>query len=178
MAGQTKLRIILIGGGGFIGSHLASALARGGHHVTIIDALMVNNLYARTAFSAMHEKILRARYVGLHRHDFVMADARDYHLLSAICKSRSPDVIVHLAAVAHQDRAQKSPHTTFDHSLRTLENALDIAVALKAKRFVYFSSSTVYGDWPESGIATCRRVQAKSRCDGSPHISKVSDLTP
>lgn len=73
-------------------------------------------------------------------------DARDYNVVSPILAGLKPDIIIHLAAVAHIDRAKKSPHSTFDHSLRTLENSLDIARALGCG-FVFFSSSTVYGDF-------------------------------
>ena len=38
-----------------------------------------------------------------------------------------PQIIIHLAAVSHANRSNKDPHSTFDHSLRTLENALDNA---------------------------------------------------
>jgi len=38
-----------------------------------------------------------------------------------------PKVVIHLAAVSHANRSNKDPHSTFDHSLRTLENALDNA---------------------------------------------------
>ena len=50
-----------------------------------------------------------------------------------------------LAAIAHANRANKDPYSTFDHSLRTLENALDCARGLDAQ-FIYFSSSMVYGN--------------------------------
>ncbi|KKL67083.1 hypothetical protein LCGC14_2138510, partial [marine sediment metagenome] len=53
--------------------------------------------------------------------------------------------------VAHIDRANKDPWSTFDNSLRTLENSLDVARATGAG-FVYFSSSTVYGDFSQSVI--------------------------
>ena len=39
----------------------------------------------------------------------------------------NPQVIIHLAAVSHANRSNKDPYSTFDHSLRTLENALDNA---------------------------------------------------
>ena len=142
------MNIIIIGGAGFIGSHLAKELCI--HNVTAIDALMVNNLYADDPFSDLHRRILKDREANLACR-LIVADARDYTLLSPICKALAPDAMIHLAAVAHQGKAQKNPHTTFDHSLRTLENALDIAVNLKVKRFMYFSSSTVYGDWPAAG---------------------------
>lgn len=143
------MKILTVGGGGFIGSHLARELSA--HEVIAVDSLMVNNIYAEEHFGELHSRILRDRIANFAG-QLIIADARNYNILSPICKAAKPDVIIHLAAISHQGKAQKNPHTTFDHSLRTLENALDIAVNLKVKRFVYFSSSTVYGDWPESGI--------------------------
>ena len=51
-----------------------------------------------------------------------------------------------LAAVSHANRSNKDPYTTFDNSLRTLENALD-ASRNRIKKFIYLSSSMVYGNF-------------------------------
>jgi nucleoside-diphosphate-sugar epimerase len=60
---------------------------------------------------------------------------------------------VHLAAVAHANQANKSPYSTFDHSLRTLENALDCVRARKDCHFIYFSSSMVYGNFADGFVS-------------------------
>jgi nucleoside-diphosphate-sugar epimerase len=64
---------------------------------------------------------------------------------------------VQLAAVAHANRANKDPYSTFDHSFRTLENALDCARA--GKHFVYFSSSMVYGNFEGESVSEDRRCE-------------------
>lgn len=146
---RVSLKIAMIGGAGFIGSHLAKELSE--HEVTAIDSLMVNNLYSQEPWGEVRSRILRERVDNLACR-LIIADARNYNILSPLCKAINPDVIIHLAAISHQGKARKEPHTTFDHSMRTLENALDISLSLKIRRFVYFSSSTVYGDWPSSGV--------------------------
>jgi nucleoside-diphosphate-sugar epimerase len=73
-------------------------------------------------------------------------DARDYHALSRLLSDIAPTSIVHGAAVSHAGQSNKDPFSTFDHSLRTLENALDWA-RIDAKHFVFLSSSMVYGDF-------------------------------
>ena len=145
------MKIALVGGAGFIGSHLCRALLARGHDLCVVDSLMVNNVHAKLDLTDRQRLILAKRRAVLANTRFVQADARDYEIMSEVLGSFAPEVVVHLAAVAHQDRAQRSPHTTWGHSLRTLENALDIAGHLQARRFVYFSSSTVYGEWPASG---------------------------
>ena len=59
--------------------------------------------------------------------EVIIQDARDYQALSRILHELRPQVIIQLAAVSHAGRSNKDPFTTFDHSLRTLENALDSA---------------------------------------------------
>lgn len=150
-------RIALIGGAGFIGHNLALALAQRGAHVEIVDSLQVNNLLTLASGDPAHGdrelalEIVRQRLNLLRRAGIPLhaQDARDYHALCRILAQINPHVIVHLAAVAHADVSNKDPHSTFDHSLRTLENALDNARsgALRVERFVFFSSSMVYGNF-------------------------------
>jgi nucleoside-diphosphate-sugar epimerase len=78
-------------------------------------------------------------------------DARDYHELSRLLTEIKPHVIVHLAAVSHANRSNKNPFMTFDHSFRTLENALDWARG-RAEHFVFLSSSMVYGNFKSDQV--------------------------
>lgn len=149
------MKIALIGGAGFIGHHTALHLRNTGHDVLIYDSLLVNNRYSpevkgNPEYIAMTEErmsLLRASGVG-----FVGNDARNYHSLSAVLGDYKPHSIVHLAAVAHIDRANKSPSTTFDHMMVTLENALDVARSINCGHFVFFSSSTAYGDFKKPTV--------------------------
>ncbi|MEX2643699.1 MAG: NAD(P)-dependent oxidoreductase, partial [Acetobacterales bacterium] len=85
----------------------------------------------------------------------LVQDARDYHGLSHLLGKVNPQVIIHLAAVAHANRSNKDPYSTFDHSLRTLENALDAARSKGSpvQHFVYFSSSMVYGHFNGQAVS-------------------------
>src|SRR3989338_56926 len=146
-------KILLIGGAGFIGHNLALRLKGLGAEVAIIDSLAVNNLYfiqnninsipnAGLYLSIIEERLdlLRSSKIPIHE-----MDARNYHELCAVLRQIDPDTIIHLAAVAHADRSNKDPYSTFDHSFRTLENALDAARAHqnRIRHFIYFSSSMV-----------------------------------
>jgi nucleoside-diphosphate-sugar epimerase len=73
-----------------------------------------------------------------------------------------PQVFVHLAAVAQSTVSNKDPYSTFDHSFRTLENALDAARFLArsgTEHFIYLSSSMVYGNF------TSDEVTEESPCE-------------
>lgn len=162
MHNLTHRKVLLIGGAGFIGHNLALTLKKYGADVTIVDSLAVNNLYAiktnpnLVPYPELYLQIIDERLRLLKANDIALfeADSRDYHRLCEIVNQIKPDSIVHLAAVAHANRSNKDPHSTFDHSLRTLENALDIARSdkLNIKHFVYFSSSMVYGNFEKEAV--------------------------
>ena len=152
-------RIVLIGGAGFIGHHLALALKQAGAIVEIVDSLQVNNLLSFAYRNYEEENRDLYYYLVNQRFDLLreakvpieVQDARDYHALTRILSKIQPHVIIHLAAVSHAGRSNKDPYSTFDHSLRTLENALDYARD-NLEHFIYFSSSMVYGHF-NSGVA-------------------------
>ncbi len=159
-------RITLIGGSGFIGHNLALELHSRGASVSIIDSLQVNNFLHfsstdkqvknRTLYLAMlNERMKLLENAGI---PIYVQDARDYHLLSKTLGEIKPQVIVLLAAVSHADRSNKDPYSTFDHSFRTLENALDNARGT-VEHFVYFSSSMVYGNF------TAGKVDEDTNCN-------------
>lgn len=152
--------IALIGGAGFIGHNLALKLNSLGAKVSIIDSLQVNNLLSLLNSSTaqphkgFYVEVINSRLdllkkAGIELHT---VDARDYHALSRVLAQVNPQIIVHLAAVAHADRSNKDPSSTFDHNLRTLENALDYSRGMDVERFVFFSSSMVYGKFPDGYV--------------------------
>jgi nucleoside-diphosphate-sugar epimerase len=158
-------KIALIGGAGFIGHNLAITLAKLGAEVHVIDSLQVNNL---GAFSNSHDdqnkvlylhlinerlRLFREAEIPLH-----VLDARDYHALTRCLGDIKPQVLVQLAAIAHANRSNKDPYSTFDHSFRTLENALDYARDT-VERFIYFSSSMVYGNFDGEAVTEDRRCE-------------------
>ena len=143
--------VLLIGGCGFIGHNLALHLKSKNYKVTIVDGLNVNNLFSFNEDNNNNEfyrKVLNNRLDLLSNKSisYQISDARNYHSLSQIINQVSPDVIIHLAAVSHANKSNKDPHNTFDHSLRTLENALDASRSVGA-HFIYMSSSMVYGNF-------------------------------
>ena len=147
-------KIIIIGGAGFIGHNLAIKLKANNFDVSIIDGLEVNNLtsvignYDNLPYPLLSKKIIDSRLdlLSEKKIPLYVQDARNYHSLSHIISKIKPEIIIHLAAVSHAVRSNKNPYNTFDHSLRTLENALD-ASRDNVKHFIFLSSSMVYGNF-------------------------------
>ena len=152
-------KIAIIGGAGFIGHNLAIKLKANNFDVSIIDGLEVNNLtsvignHNKIPYPLLSKKIIENRLELLNQNNISLhvQDAREYHALTHIINTIKPDVVIHLAAVSHAERSNKTPFTTFDHSLRTLENALD-ASRDNIKHFIFLSSSMVYGNFKTSEV--------------------------
>ena len=145
--------VAIVGGCGFIGHNLALHLKKNYNiNVSIIDSLSVNNLLSFTDSEIknkdLYTSILNDRIILLNKNKIILRviDARNYHLLSNELTKIKPDIIVHLAAVSHANKSNKDPHSTFDHSLRTLENTLDWS-RHSGTKLVYLSSSMVYGNF-------------------------------
>jgi len=166
-AGLFKGKVVaLVGGAGFIGHNLALELKALGAEPHVIDGLQVNNLGAFTSglspnpsnnlyvgFINIRLELLRKSKIPLH-----VVDARDYHVLSPCLNAIKPDVVIHLAAVSHANRSNKDPFSTFDHSMRTLENALD-SVKDRKPHFIYLSSSMVYGNFEGDAVTEDRHCE-------------------
>ncbi len=145
-------KILLVGGCGFIGHNLALSFKKNGAQPIILDSLSVNNLYSlvddEVKNKNLYKSILnnRIELLNSNKIKLIIQDARDYQKISQIYDEINPDIIIHLAAVSHANKSNKDPHSTFDHSLRTLENSLDFA-RIKKTHLIYMSSSMVYGDF-------------------------------
>ncbi len=145
-------KVVLVGGSGFIGHNLALYLKEKKANAYIIDSLSINNLHSikdeDIKNKNLYSSILNSRIDLLKNHkiDLKLQDARDHEAMSKILNEINPDIIIHLAAVSHANKSNKDPHTTFDNSLRTLENTLDYARISKT-HVIYLSSSMVYGNF-------------------------------
>jgi nucleoside-diphosphate-sugar epimerase len=152
-------RIAIIGGAGFIGHHLALALADAGAEVEAIDSLQVNNMVSVASSGPEHDmrdlylRIINERFDLLREAGvrLIVQDARDYHVLGRTLDEFRPNAIIHLAAVSNAGKSNKDPYSTFDHSLRTLENALDCA-RNNVEHFIFLSSSMAYGHFQTAEV--------------------------
>ena len=104
---STAQRVLLTGGAGFIGSHLAEALLRSGSQLAIVDEL--NDFYSP---QRKEENLAEVRRSGTF--EFVQQDICDKPGLQAVFERFQPDVVVHLAARAGVRNRLYSPITRED----------------------------------------------------------------
>tara|TARA_Y100001963_G_C6723912_1_gene420470 strand:+ start:389 stop:1291 length:903 start_codon:yes stop_codon:yes gene_type:complete len=122
------MKYAVIGGAGFIGSNLVDKLIEEGHEVTIIDDLSTGK----------RENInSKARFI---QGDISNAIEQNFHALDGI------DVVFHLAAKARVQPSIDNPIEFNKVNVTGLLNVLNACVKYKVKRFVYSSSSSVYGN--------------------------------
>ena len=128
------MRSFLIGGAGFVGSHLADQLVLRGP-VTVYD----NKTIGKTAFIQGH---LDSGAVNL-----VKADALDLEALTAAMSGH--DVVFHLAANPEARWGLERTRLDLEQGTIATYNALEAARLNKVPRFVFSSSGTVYGNVSE-----------------------------
>lgn len=156
-------RVMLVGGAGFIGHHLALALAAKGAEVMVVDNLQINNL-VRIVSDAEMDETRRALYTGfvldrftLMREAGVILENVDGRILSDLTRLFNeflPSKVVHLAAISSAVIANQTPGLAYDLQINTLRNVLELCRLSESKvnQVCFMSSSTVYGDFDGDSV--------------------------
>ncbi|WP_276873989.1 NAD-dependent epimerase/dehydratase family protein [Dialister micraerophilus] len=122
------MNILITGGAGFIGSHLADALIKLNHNVTIID-----NLSSGTKFNVPSEA------------EFIEADIRTSSIAN-IFKNHKFDLVFHEAAQTLVPESIKNPYKDADENIMGLINVLESCRQTGVKKIIFSSSAAVYGN--------------------------------
>jgi UDP-glucuronate 4-epimerase len=131
-------KVLLTGGAGFIGSHLAQALLRRGVQLAIVDEL--NDFYAP---QRKQENLAEIRSGGSF--EFFQTDICDTAALRAIFERFRPELIVHLAARAGVRPSLVDPALYERVNIAGTMNLLELCREFDVSRFIFGSSSSVYG---------------------------------
>lgn len=131
-------RVLLTGGAGFIGSHVAEALLRRRLQLWILDNL--DEFYSPAWKKANLENIRR---VGSF--EFSQVDICDRVRLREAFERIRPEVVIHLAARAGVRPSIEQPHLYEQVNVAGTLNLLEICRQLPVRKFLFGSSSSVYG---------------------------------
>lgn len=121
------MKLLILGGAGFIGSHLVDALLEQGEEVHVVDDLSTGKL----------ENLNPAA-------SFYKMDICDSGFGDLICSIR-PEVVFHLAAQVSVPRSVHNPYEDARVNVLGTVNLLDACVKAGVKRVVFSSSAAVYG---------------------------------
>ncbi len=136
--GSNPKRILLTGGAGFIGSHVAEELIRRGTKLSIVDNL--DNFYAPSRKRRNLQEIADAG-----TYEFFEADVRDMDALRKVAERVQPEILIHLAARAGVRPSIEQPALYESVNVAGTVNLLEIAREFKVQRLIFGSSSSVYG---------------------------------
>ncbi len=121
------MRICVAGGAGYVGSRLVPELLKQGHHVVVLDLY----LYGDDVFEA-HPNLTQ-----------IKADIRDPKAVDDALKGA--DAVIHLACISNDPSFELNPKLGKSINLDAFEPFVLAAKKHKVKRFIYASSSSVYG---------------------------------
>ena len=136
MSAANRQSILLTGGTGFIGSHVAIALAHAGHRPVLLDNLC----------NSKASVVERLGTILGHAVDFVQGDIRDGDLVRRTLRDHRIGCVIHLAGLKAVGESVQMPLAYWDNNvigtLRLLEAMNDCGV----RSLVFSSSATVYGE--------------------------------
>ena len=129
-----ETKFLITGGAGFIGSNLCEALLKRGHFVRCLDDL-----------STGKEENIQP-FLENPNFEFIKGDSRDLDTCMNACKNI--DYVSHQAAWGSVPRSIEMPLLYEEINIKGTLNMLEAARQNNVKKFVYASSSSVYGDEP------------------------------
>ena len=132
------MRVLVTGGAGFIGYHVASRLREQGHEIFLLDN-----------FNDFYDPLVKRRNVRDLQHDgpavLYEADVLDTSRLQQVFAECLPQAIIHLAAWAGVRPSLERPEIYTEVNVTGTVNLLELARKLKVGSFIFGSSSSVYG---------------------------------
>lgn len=135
---DSSASILLTGGGGFIGSHLAEALLRRGCRLAIVDNL--NEGYPPPWKQSNLREVGRAGDFDFHG-----CDIREFQKLRRVFDKFRPSVVIHLAALAGVRSSIERPLDYAQVNVGGTANVLELCREFRVEKLIFGSSSSVYG---------------------------------
>jgi nucleoside-diphosphate-sugar epimerase len=138
------MKILVTGGAGFIGHGIVAKLEKQGHDVCVLDSFTnYGGIIPEREISRLHaERLSCIRTKKIHR-----VDIRNTSELSGVFAECRPDVVIHCAAYPRAKAVDLNPIEGAEVLTGGLINLLRASEHWSVRRFVYVSSSMVYGDF-------------------------------
>ncbi len=122
------LHILVVGGAGYIGSHMVKYLARAGYTVTTLDNLSTGHADA-------------VRYGSL-----VIGDMTDTPLLNQLFQTHAFDAVMHFAASSLVGESVQHPAKYYQNNVSNTLNLLDAMVRHGVRHFIFSSTAATFGE--------------------------------
>jgi len=127
--------VLVTGGAGYVGSHIAVALAAAGHSPVVLDSFVNSSPAVLPALRRLTRQPI----------PLVTADVRDRAALKALFAQHAIDAVVHCAGLKSVRESEAQPLAYYDSNVGGAIALVDAMSAAGVKRIVFSSSATVYG---------------------------------
>jgi UDP-glucuronate 4-epimerase len=135
-------KVLVTGGAGFIGSHVAEVLLARGDDVVIVDEM---NDYYDLRIKEENLRLLRAAYPDESRLKIYRGDICDADLMEGIFVTDRPQWVCHMAARAGVRPSIQDPYVYIHSNIKGTTQLMELSAKYGVKNFVFASSSSVYG---------------------------------
>jgi nucleoside-diphosphate-sugar epimerase len=136
------VRFLVTGGAGFIGHNVVRILEQQGHECIVIDTCTDYGFIPKEELTYLIDNRLKRINAQVRK-----IDIREGTFVDTIFKTNKPEVVIHMASFPRQKVVEQNPLLASDVMSNGLVNLLEKSKQHKVKKFVYISSSMVYGDF-------------------------------
>ena len=131
------MKVLIIGGAGYIGSTVSHELWRQGYEVTVLDSL----LFGDDALQSL---------LGQPRFELVRGDIRDEAMLADVVPGH--DAVCLLAAIVGEPACNRDPETAIEVNLHGTRNVFEAVADAGVERFIFASTCSNYGVSDQNGL--------------------------
>ena len=161
------MKILVTGGKGFIGSKIVEMLSNDGHKVTVVDNHDTYGIMTKEELHKLNQ--WRTRNWSAKNVSMIPGDILD-RLICLKAFSYNPDIVIHLATYPRAKIVDNDPINGIPKVIGTTTNLLWHASQFGTKKFVYISSSMVYGDFvdgmKEDGQTKPKNIYGEAKLTG------------
>ena len=138
-------KILVTGGHGLIGHNVVQRLQARGDNVSVMDTHTTYGIIPQAEI----DYLVAERLKKLEPHAYYCDDIVDAAAVEYVVNKEKPQVLIHMASFPRQKVVNANPAMGADVMMRGLINLLESAKKHGVERFVYISSSMVYGDFAD-----------------------------
>ena len=161
------MKILITGGKGFIGSKIVEMLSNDGHKITVVDNHDTYGIMTKQELDKLYQ--WRTRNWISKNISMIPGDILD-RLVCLKAFSHNPEIVIHLATYPRAKIVDDDPIVGIPKVINTTTNMLWHAEKWGIKKFVYISSSMVYGDFvdgtKEDGKTKPKNIYGEAKLTG------------